>query len=49
MRSEDVITVYAYGLTVEQADALFDRVADAAHELDEQVTVGASRREQVGA
>lgn len=32
------ITVAAFGLNQEQADALFDRVADAAHALDEEVT-----------
>lgn len=37
------MTVYAYGLTPDAEDALFNRVADAAHVLDEQVTcAGAS-------
>lgn len=33
------ITVYAYGLTVPQLDALFTRIAEAAHALDEEVSV----------
>lgn len=32
-----LISVQAYDLTPAQEDALFDRVADAAHALDEQV------------
>ena len=30
------ITVFVFDLTSNEADALFDRVADAAHALDEQ-------------
>ena len=37
------ITVQAFDMTDDQIDALFDRVADAAHALDEQVTVGGGR------
>ena len=33
------IEVVAYGLDDTATDALFDRIADAAHELDEQLTV----------
>lgn len=33
------ITVHAYGLTADQLHALFIRVADAAHALDEEVSV----------
>lgn len=33
------IEVVAYGLDDTARDALFDRIADAAHDLDEQVTV----------
>lgn len=29
--------IYAYGLSPDELEALFDRVADAAHALDEQV------------
>jgi hypothetical protein len=32
------MTITAFGLTSEAQEALFDRVADAAHALDEQVT-----------
>lgn len=32
------IEVSAFGLNAAEAEALFDRVADAAHALDEQVT-----------
>jgi hypothetical protein len=34
------VEVVAYGLDDEARDALFDRIADAAHDLDEEVTVG---------
>lgn len=41
--SNYTITVQAFDMTDDQIDALFDRVADAAHALDEQVTVGGGR------
>lgn len=37
------VEVYAYGLDDAAIDALFDRVADAAHELDEEVTCTGGR------
>lgn len=43
VQSDYVITVEAFDMTSEQAEALFDRVAEAAHALDEQVTVGSGR------
>lgn len=39
---EASITVTAFGLDAAALEALFDRVADAAHALDEQVTCSGS-------
>lgn len=37
------VTVNAFDLTLEEQDALFDRVSDAAHALDQQVTCSCSQ------
>lgn len=38
LRRDRLITIQAFGLTDAEAEAMFDRVADAAHDLDEEVT-----------
>ena len=38
MSDDYEVIVSAFGLSAEQFDALFDRVAEAAHALDESVT-----------